>query len=98
MKYYCLLAALLLTGCATWIPAAVKDLKDGTYVITTTGNSFASSKKMELKLAKRAQSVCKQQKVHYIVGPTHQWRDQKDYSTGMTISYQFMSIKIRCET
>ena len=98
MKYFVLTAVLIFSGCATWIPPTVIELEEGTYRLSTTGNSFASREKMELKLEKKARSLCGESGFEYIKKPSVSWGEQKDYSTGMTVSYKVMSTTVKCGT
>ena len=96
MKYVFLLSVLLLTSCATWIPAAAHKQDDRSYLLSTTGNSFASIEKMKIKLEKKANSICEEYGFEYIKKPNVTFGKQKDYSTGTTSSYKSVSTTIKC--
>ena len=86
----------MLTACATWIPAAAHKLDDGSYNLSTTGNSFASTEKMKVKLEKKANSLCGDSGFEYVKKPGLNLGSQKDYTTGMTSSFKVMSTQIKC--
>ena len=96
MKKLTLSLALALSGCATWFPAAVDEIEQGVYTITTTGNSFASQEKMRLKLNKKAESLCGDAGYSERKGASVDWHEQKDYNTGITSNYQQMKMTIEC--
>ena len=96
MKYILLISIFTMTGCATWIPASSKILDDGSYQLTTTGNSFASIDKMKEKLEKKAASLCGESGFEYVKKPGVDFAQQKDYTTGITTSYKTMSTNIKC--
>lgn len=88
--------ALTLAGCATWFPAAVTEVDEGVYAITATGGSFTSQEKLKAKVDKRAESLCKEKGYSYRQDATTDWKQQKDYSTGLTSNYQQMTATIEC--
>lgn len=96
MKYVFLLSTLSLVGCATWFPASVRLLDDGSYQLSATGNSFASMEKMKEKLEKKARSLCDESGFDYVKKPGVAFAQQKDYTTGLTSSYKTMSTNIKC--
>ena len=94
MKY--LILILTISGCATWIPAAVSELEDGSYQLSTTGNSFASMEKMKAKLEKKANSLCGTSGFEYVKKPGVNFAQQKDYTTGISTSYKTMTTNVKC--
>lgn len=97
MKYLSLIPVALLSGCATWFPASVHETEEGIYTISAVGNSFASREGMKEKINKKAASVCEGKGYDRVVKEGTKWTKQKDYSTGLTSSYQTMSMTITCK-
>lgn len=95
MRIIALCFTLTLAGCATWFPAAVKEVDEGVYTITATGGSFTKREALKTKLDKKAESLCAQ---GYVIreGSSTDWKQQKDYSTGLTSNYQQMHMTIEC--
>lgn len=91
---FCLI--LSLSGCATWFPAAVNEIDDGVYTITATGGSFTAPETLKAKVDKKAESLCKDKGYSYRQNAATDWKQQKDYSTGVTTNYQQMHITIEC--
>ena len=58
MRVIILFCIALLTSCAQWFPANYNELSPGVYQIAATGNSFASLKKLQLKIDKKATALC----------------------------------------
>ena len=96
MKYTPLLAVALLSGCATWFPAAVHELDDGSYKITATGNSFASIDKMKKKVEKKAKSLCEDNNVIYKQKASPKSHKDKDYVNGGYTRYTTVSAIVSC--
>lgn len=96
MKKVIVIFGFLMSGCATWFPAAVHEVEDGVYTITATGNSFASLENMKVKVDKKAGVVCGEKGFSYRKEHDTAWQQQKDYSTGMTTSYKQTSITVEC--
>lgn len=88
--------ALTLSGCATWFPAAVKEIDEGVYTITATGGSFTKRETLKAKLDKKAESLCQEKGYSHRKNAATDWKQQKDYSTGLTTNYQQVHITIEC--
>mgnify|MGYP005667003195 CR=1 FL=1 len=97
MRALLLLSSAVFVGCATWFPAAVNEIEEGVYTLTTTGNSFASSEKMAQKLNRKADALCGEAGYTIREDANTTWGEQKDCSTGMTTNYQQMSMTIECK-
>ena len=89
-------AALALSGCATWFPAAAKQIDEGVYTITATGGSFTAQEKLKAKIDKKAAALCKEKGYSHRKNAETDWKQQKDYSTGVTANYQQMIATIEC--
>lgn len=87
---------LTLSGCATWFPAAVKEVDEGVYTITATGGSFTSQQKLKAKIDKKAESLCEGKGYTHRKHAETDWKQQKDYSTGVTSNYQQMTATVEC--
>lgn len=98
MKYALLLSALFLSGCAAWIPIDSHQQNDDSYQLSTTGNSFAPINKMQVKLEKKANSICNKSGFEYIKKPSITVKTQKNYSTGLDTSHKMMNITVKCLT
>ncbi len=96
MRVLVFFLVLIFSGCASWIPAAVNEIKPGVFEISTTGNSFASSEKMRKKLEDKASSLCGEKGFEITKQPSIEWKEQKDYSTGIKTSYQTMQMTVEC--
>ncbi|NRA43014.1 MAG: hypothetical protein HRU21_12010 [Pseudomonadales bacterium] len=98
MKYLYVVFMFTLSGCATWFPASVQEIEEGTYMISAFGNSFASQEGMSEKIHKKADSLCAGNGYEKVVAEDTKWTHQKDYSTGMTESFKTMSMTISCNS
>ena len=87
---------LTLSGCATWFPAAVNEVDEGVYTITATGGSFTSQQKLKAKIDKKAESLCEGKGYTHRKHAATDWKQQKDYSTGVTSNYQQMTATVEC--
>lgn len=96
MRFLLILFLLATGGCATWFPAAVKKIDEGVYTITATGNSFASQATMKRKIEKKAQTLCKESGYDITKDEAVEWLEQKNYSTGVSTTYQQMSMTVAC--
>lgn len=94
---YLIFFVVLLSGCATWFPAAVQEIEEGVYSISATGNSFASQEKMRLKVNKKAEAICQGKGYEKVEKESVKWAEQKDYVNNLTTSYQVMSMTITCK-
>lgn len=97
MRIFIFILIALTSGCASWIPAAVHKLDNGVLQISTNGNVFAKEEKMRIKLEKKANKACNEKGYEYKDRGVIEWKKQKDYSTGITTSYQRLAIKVVCK-
>ena len=97
MKTLVLVSSVLFIGCATWFPAAVQEVEPGTYKITATGNSFASLDDMKSKVEKKAEQKCAGKGYEHVEKSKTDFKQQKDYNTGMTSNYKQTHIIVTCK-
>lgn len=87
----------VLGGCANWFPANVKEVSEGTYSISATGNSFISIDSMKEKVIKKAEKKCGAKGFNFVKEPEVEFRKDRDYVNGGYQHYKVITTVVECK-